>query len=980
MKQQRDFKPRSASRSTKVTRSNAHPSLLPPPPSPPMSSQPINMGGSDGSALPNLPSWEQLFQRTWSTSSTRRQPTQSHQARENTDARSLDSSSSNNNNIRKIGATAGNTMNQKMKIKNIQANFTDTSSNTDSTKTSSSQTGLPLPPLSQLFGLNNNNNNMQLLSQQYDSLSSTSSSTIGLLYNHSDKVSLLLPNFTFYTENTAKTMDTVSSSLTNSLDGVLPVSELFYRSTQAMSTWQELQDGDTDDEDDDDEDEEEQEYTHEDEHTSSSLDMLDNHDFIVINSDTSHLKTIKKKTKTNSDIINNEKSQETDDNELPFSAEQSDQILINNNKVKVRRNLVQDKRGVVSNFLSSPSQDVTNQDTFQQEDGSNMNLKNNEMDPTTMTKENAKATESFIDGSSSSSSIPSSTVTPMIKKLLSSSLEDKNKAKKSSSSKKKGLPTSSTSSSSPLQQQLQPSDSTKDSSPSFSKSMKMIRRGMEMLVGGVPINVDPPLRFIELNYNFSAVQSLIKPTDFEDVQQIEATPWAMQQYNQSHDEQEYEKLLQSSVHADWATIITTNSRDFGPLLHGQSVPKTSTVSRQLYCEYMSMAFVKWNVGPQDYEELITLFEQGLVKTTNSKEGSESSNNFVDPSNTTATKKTLERIIVETKSMSASNSNMRTESTMSPPSSFHFLKEDDVEVLNDDNDEYLKLGGDLKFSLDVTRNELESMYNGTPGLLILNRVIRNGLANAIKSDSLGFDLILGHVFLNELDGGATEFTVEFHLTAQRNSQKLDPERAAKKINAALAQAMDDGEVALAMGAAAKMEFSWPDELRERIVEEFLFEVQDEDNIKSVGLDDDDDFESSREKKIPEVMDSGRNRTLPTNHVFDGPFGMPGDAVYGKNDIFLGGGNGGVFYDYSENGISKAPFRGALGPLLLDAVIQRSIQRQPRLIVIGDVHGCIDELQALLRKCDYRIGDLVLFLGRKCISTSFIFRRIENFSNA
>ena len=52
---------------------------------------------------------------------------------------------------------------------------------------------------------------------------------------------------------------------------------------------------------------------------------------------------------------------------------------------------------------------------------------------------------------------------------------------------------------------------------------------------------------------------------------------------------------------------------------------------------------------------------------------------------------------------------------------------------------------------------------------------------------------------------------------------------------------------------------------------------------------------------------------------------------------------------------------MGPLLLDAVTKRALEKQPRVIAIGDVHGCIDELQALLRRCDYRPGDLIVFLG-------------------
>jgi hypothetical protein len=47
-----------------------------------------------------------------------------------------------------------------------------------------------------------------------------------------------------------------------------------------------------------------------------------------------------------------------------------------------------------------------------------------------------------------------------------------------------------------------------------------------------------------------------------------------------------------------------------------------------------------------------------------------------------------------------------------------------------------------------------------------------------------------------------------------------------------------------------------------------------------------------------------------------------------------------------------------------VLNKALQRSPRVIAIGDVHGCIDELQMLLRQCDYRPGDQVVFLGDLC----------------
>jgi hypothetical protein len=99
----------------------------------------------------------------------------------------------------------------------------------------------------------------------------------------------------------------------------------------------------------------------------------------------------------------------------------------------------------------------------------------------------------------------------------------------------------------------------------------------------------------------------------------------------------------------------------------------------------------------------------------------------------------------------------------------------------------------------------------------------------------------------------------------------------------------------------------------------------------------------------------------SNEYDGPFGMPGSAVCQKYDIFLRGGNDGVFWNYSEDNAENSPYGGGLGLRLVDAAVERMKERHPRVIAIGDVHGCIDELQDLLRKCDYRPGDLVLFLG-------------------
>ena len=43
-------------------------------------------------------------------------------------------------------------------------------------------------------------------------------------------------------------------------------------------------------------------------------------------------------------------------------------------------------------------------------------------------------------------------------------------------------------------------------------------------------------------------------------------------------------------------------------------------------------------------------------------------------------------------------------------------------------------------------------------------------------------------------------------------------------------------------------------------------------------------------------------------------------------------------------------------------KKQLQGKNRYIVVGDVHGCIDELEHLLRKCEYQNDtDVLIFVG-------------------
>lgn len=227
------------------------------------------------------------------------------------------------------------------------------------------------------------------------------------------------------------------------------------------------------------------------------------------------------------------------------------------------------------------------------------------------------------------------------------------------------------------------------------------------------------------------------------------------------------------------------------------------------------------------------------------------------------------------------------------------------------------------------------------------MLRKGIASSINAEEMGFDVQIAKLAVNDVEGGSTDVVVQFQLDPREAMDMGEAERVAKDVNGALATAMDDGKMAMALAHVAREEKGWPAKTRERIVEEFLFETEDDDEDK--------EFDAAGEDVEEDEPDN------EDDEEYDGPFGMAGDPTYEKDDLWLGGGNGGVFFDYSESNYMNSPYKGALGPHLVDAAAQRAKQNQPRVIAIGDVHGCIDELQALLRKCDYHPGDAVVFLG-------------------
>ncbi|KAL9187522.1 hypothetical protein ACHAXT_001625 [Thalassiosira profunda] len=633
----------------------------------------------------------------------------------------------------------------------------------------------------------------------------------------------------------------------SSVDGVLPVSDLFYRSSQSMFG-------------------------------SPKDDGVDSP--VSLNSESSVAKE--------AEI---EEKEPHDDEELPFSAEQSDELSIPGNKIQIRRSKASNNSSPVllGDIVQSLGIDI-----------------DSGAEPSEVIRKELSVMAAQEQAEQQLRQTDSGAATPVLAR------EGAVSGQQPGAAEGKGKGTGS---------------HIKRSKPSKGKGRrKMVRRGMEMLVGGEPINADPPQRSIELNY-FG----------------------------------KHPKL--------WARAITTNSPDFGPLLHMHSAGKVGRESLGLFCEQFVDVAQKWDICPDGLRHVVSENEErrtadvevvpltvadddvtALIQTI-LPSVDEHASEFVDKLASEFVDKLWEsddvpRKEVDSEKGSASPTSY-TSRELDAPKGFGPQKQNRRNAKSggggsggttsdETADERLSftLGGELKFTLRVTRRDLEH-GRGRP----FRRVLRHGIGASINARQLGFDVHIAHLGITEVEG-STDVVVQFQLSPTNSAGMDDAEKAAKEVNRALASAMDAGKMATALAGAAQEERGWPAKMRDRIVEEFVSEDDAEETVDSEDdLPEDDSYEDE----------------------YDGPFGMEGDVVYAKDDIWLGGGNGGVFFDYSESNSLNAPYKGTLGPLLVDAAVERAKQNQPRVIVIGDVHGCIDELKALLKKCDYSPGDLVVSLG-------------------
>ena len=444
-----------------------------------------------------------------------------------------------------------------------------------------------------------------------------------------------------------------------------------------------------------------------------------------------------------------------------------------------------------------------------------------------------------------------------------------------------------------------------------SRGRKMVRRGMEMLVGGVPINADPPQRSVELLYN--------------------------------------------RMSKDWVSTISLNTRDFGPLLHTASMRKLIDLELGLFAEYWTRAALKWDICPKDLRQIVKTYSvQKAQRQKGDREGSLDGDNNSKSSG--AVRSSGERI------PQASDPGPKTPkgSYTEKRSTIHDSVELSASKTTNRKAELLETDGECTFELGLSRDDLESspseIFKSVFSRAFLS-VIKKALIPKNKDSRSEDDLRIDipKLFFTETDDGYTDVHVSFKIVATTavDANPTDLEKRTKRLNEILQQALDDGEIAIALAAAAQEERRWPQTLRERFIEECLFQ----DDVLDEDVSDTEPPEFSVEMTNRED-ETDEDQAIQPSLIISEPESA---TLYAREDIFLGSGNDGVFCDFSAGNVLNAPFGGEIGLRLVDAVVERAKQRNPRVIAIGDVHGCIDELQDLLRECDYRPGDLVVFLG-------------------
>ncbi|GKY95542.1 hypothetical protein MPSEU_000515800 [Mayamaea pseudoterrestris] len=448
------------------------------------------------------------------------------------------------------------------------------------------------------------------------------------------------------------------------------------------------------------------------------------------------------------------------------------------------------------------------------------------------------------------------------------------------------------------------------------RDRKVVRRGMEMLVGGVSINADPPQRSLELSYQADS--------------------------------------------DDWASVITLNTLDFGPFLHADSVKKMSQLERAIYCEHWVHAAIKWKVCPSDLQEIVeshTLRHAEAKKGVSGIDTAKNSDDTIMLSGTEFANAEQQQSVRESQEVKIGTwfpHEMDLESFFRNVEQ-HFLEDTTKSRAIVDTGRELPKGfgklavQDRKALKKCQKNEL---FEARFGLSNKFSVAREDLVSGLKQDGISpienvylkaflmmigeledFHALLTNFTLTDQGDGVTAINAEFSVSNLRLMTGTEMQRRLKRMGAAFEAATDSGYFQILVARAAKSETGWSERVRNQVVNECLLA--------------DDDLDESEDDYVLKDMTTKNYSIGERNEVTNGVWNQTEDD--------------GRFSVQSPSNATQAPYGGRLGSQLLHAVVEHAKEHQPKVIAIGDVHGCADELQDLLRECDYRPGDLVVLLG-------------------
>jgi len=460
-----------------------------------------------------------------------------------------------------------------------------------------------------------------------------------------------------------------------------------------------------------------------------------------------------------------------------------------------------------------------------------------------------------------------------------------------------------------------------------------------MLVGGVPISADPPQRAVEIFYN----------------------PIGGTSREEAGDE---------PLHEDWSSVITLNTDDFGPILCRKGVSAVTDFEKGLYCEFFADNAIKWGICPSDIQELVAKEQSRtaihLTTPDSQKERSEYPTSPLeseaqtgstdaeeydddDPFHDAEHKPTHDEEDEEDGMLSIIVRPHRAKPWKVPSAASYSSSDDDDDVVYEFHIGTIEIGIGVPLSM-VSSIDQEG-DDGVGEINVMKSVLAAGVCVALEDRLDGAQLGISHYSMSELEKGestkiAADFVVQMSVMPSTSDEEIVEK--AKAMVQAFSHA-SEGEISIAAANAARQEMRWSDEVRGRVIDEFLDDDEDEEEESAEELSTPENSQSERM-----ATDSGESQLILPN--------KEDKLIIPENTLDLGDGSEiGMYYNYSSSNGPFAPYGGDIGLRLLEAATERAKQRQPKVIAIGDVHGCIDELQDLLRQCQYTPGDLVVFLG-------------------